>query len=305
MEIFPCWNNSYSGILQKTLPLEAVCFTCKATITRIHLSSVCPFTYLPSERMRAWWDREPDLPLMVSHVRYSREEWYVHTKDLETNNFSLNQNVFLQIFMLNKHSVRCTGGPGCTRTPNNRGPKKATCSRASQLSGSVSIGWSLKAVEMRELRPFVEEWLGGASGLWAGSQGSRGGTGLGCLAAAGESKVGDQQAWKYRNADFTEQLLPAVRLFPGGSFMCWDCQNEIFSQFPVRGKLKKGFVVWFGVKPNNPSCFPPKLFHKSEMLLSSQLHSTNSTGKMCFFHAFTEIWFCRPVQDWKSIFVHR
>lgn len=42
-----------------------------------------------------------------------------------------------------------------------------------------------------------------------------------------------------RNVDFTEQLLGAVRLFPGGSFTCWDCQNEIFSQFPVRGKLKK------------------------------------------------------------------
>lgn len=46
-----------------------------------------------------------------------------------------------------------------------------------------------------------------------------------------------------RNADFTEQLLRTVRLFPGGSFMCWDYQNEIFSRFPVRGKLKKGFVV--------------------------------------------------------------
>lgn len=47
-----------------------------------------------------------------------------------------------------------------------------------------------------------------------------------------------------RNADFTEQLLHAVRLFPGGSFICWDCRNEIFPQFPVRGKFKKGFFFY-------------------------------------------------------------
>lgn len=97
----------------------------------------------------------------------------MHTRDLGTNSFPLNRNVFLQIFMLNKRSVRCPGGPGRTRTPNSRGPKRATCSRASQLSavelrglaGSVSIGWSLKTVEMRDLWPVVEEWLGVAAGL--------------------------------------------------------------------------------------------------------------------------------------------
>lgn len=84
----------------------------------------------------------------------------MHTRDLGTNNFSLNQNASLQIFMLNKRSVRCTGGPGWTRTPNSRGLKKALrSSRASQLSavelrglaGSVSVGWSLRAVGMRDL----------------------------------------------------------------------------------------------------------------------------------------------------------
>lgn len=88
-------------------------------------------------------------------------------------NFSLNQNGFLQIFMLNKHSVGCTGGPGWASSPNSQGPRKPTCSRASQLSavelrvlaGSLSIGWSLKAVDMRDLWPVVEEWLGVAAGL--------------------------------------------------------------------------------------------------------------------------------------------
>lgn len=116
----------------------------------------------------------------------------MHTRDQGTNNFSLNQNVFLQILMLNKLSVGCTGGPWWTRTSNSQGPKKAMCSRASHLSavelrglaGSVSIGWSLKAVEMRDLWPVVEEWLGVAAGqdreagLCAGSQGGWAGVGL-------------------------------------------------------------------------------------------------------------------------------
>jgi len=66
---------------------------------------------------------------------------------------------------------------------------------------------------------------------------------------------------------------------------------------------KKIFFVWFRVKPNKLPCFPPKLFRKSEMLLFSQLHSTNrpeSSGRICFIHACTKIWFCRPTQGWRQ-----
>lgn len=65
-----------------------------------------------------------------------------------------------------------------TSTPNSRDPEKLTCSRAFQLSavelrvlaGSVSIGWRLKAVEMRDLCPVVEAWPGVAAGCEQGAR---------------------------------------------------------------------------------------------------------------------------------------
>ena len=96
--------------------------------------------------------------------------------------------------------------------------------------------------------------LGPALGSWgvaAGAGAGRQGCGLvsqdGCVGRrAGDPRqllgppgwaISERESIK--SIDFTEQLLDAVRLFPAGSFTCWDCQNEIFSQFPVHGKLKK------------------------------------------------------------------
>lgn len=41
---------------------------------RFHFSSLFPYRYLPSGKIRALGDREVGLPLMVSHVLYSKEE---------------------------------------------------------------------------------------------------------------------------------------------------------------------------------------------------------------------------------------
>lgn len=135
-----------------------------------------------------------------------------------------------------------TGGPEWTRSPNSRGLKKALISSRAFCCRAGRLG------------RFCLRWLEPGSCGNEGFVGSCGGMG-GCSCRAGRGSQGGcagapwqllgTARWEIskrespRNADCTEQLLPALRLFPGGSFMCWDCQNEIFSQFPARGKLKK------------------------------------------------------------------
>lgn len=94
----------------------------------------------------------------------------------------------------------------------------------------------------------MESW-GVAAGAGAGRQGCGLASQAGCaghragepLQLLGKPRWAISKRESTKNVDFTEQLLGAVRLFPAGSFTCWDCQNEIFSQFPVHGKLKKKY----------------------------------------------------------------
>lgn len=147
----------------------------------------------------------------------------------------------MQIFMLNKRSVRCTGGPGLPI---------AKALRKSHVPGFPSFCCRAERIgrfclHRLEAESCGNEGLVASCGVMGGCSAGqdRGGRAVSREPGAGTPwQLLGKARWviskreSARNVDFTEQLLCAVRLFPGGNFMCWDCQNEI-SPFQVHGKF--------------------------------------------------------------------
>lgn len=173
----------------------------------------------------------------------------MHVRDLGTNAFSLNQKCF-STDTLNKCSVRCARAPDPAEVDQGSQNLRPWGSHMPQGSPSFSSRDESRKAQQGQSpqsgawKPWARLW---ELGVWdqllcAGELGCR------CWGRSREAELWSGEPWQpwwmirkresTKNVDFTQQLLGAVKLFPGGSFTCWDCPNEKFSQFPVRGKLK-------------------------------------------------------------------